>query len=113
MAHRQQHDNYAQPQQQYYDQGRPQQRQQQQYQNYDNHYDQQQYYDYDYGYDQGGNEQWNNGHYDQQQGGWGNAQQQGGYQDVNGYSRSAQPNQGRRHPPQDQYYQEEAYNEPY
>ncbi|RYO59861.1 hypothetical protein AA0113_g7305 [Alternaria arborescens] len=113
MAHRQQHDNYAQPQQQYYDQGRPQQRQQQQYQNYDNHYDQQQYYDYDYGYDQGGNEQWNNGHYDQQQGGWGNAQQQGGYKDVNGYSRSAQPNQGRRHPPQDQYYQEEAYNEPY
>ncbi|KAI4701034.1 hypothetical protein J4E89_010870 [Alternaria sp. Ai002NY15] len=112
MAHQQHYDHYAQPQQQqqYYDQGRPQQRQQQQYQNYDNQYDQQQYYDYDYGYDQGGHEQWNNGHYDQQ-GGWDNAQQHGGYQDVNGHSRPAQPDQRRRQPPQDQYYQEEAYSD--
>ncbi|XP_014560315.1 hypothetical protein COCVIDRAFT_34536 [Bipolaris victoriae FI3] len=102
MAYQQQYGNY--PQQ-------PQQRQRQQ-QGYDNHHDQQ--YDqqyYDYGYDQGGNQQWDNGHYDQ--GGWGNAQQHGGYQDMNGYSRQAPPNQGHRPPPQDQYYQDETYNDPY
>ncbi|KNG50196.1 sel1-like protein [Stemphylium lycopersici] len=110
MAHQQQYDNHAHPQPQYHDQGRPNQRQQ--LQSYDNHYDPQ--YDqqyYDYGYDQGGNAQWDNGHYDQ--GAWGNAQQHGGYQDVNEYARQAPPNQSRRPPPHGQYYQEEAYNEPY
>ncbi|KAF1944178.1 hypothetical protein EJ02DRAFT_482434 [Clathrospora elynae] len=111
----QQHGHHAQPQQQYHEQGRSQQRQQQQpgyNQQYDQQYDQQHY---DYGYDQGGHEQWDNGHYEQQ-GGWGNAQQHGGYQDANGYSRQApqsqgrgqpvQDHQGRRPPPQEQAYHE-------
>ncbi|KAF1830370.1 hypothetical protein BDW02DRAFT_104203 [Decorospora gaudefroyi] len=110
MAYQQQnqYEHYAQPHQQYYDQGEPQQRRRQQYQGYDSQYDQQYY---DYGYDHDGNEQWDNGYYEQQ-GGWGNAQaqQHGGYEDVNGCSRQAPPNQGRRPPPQDQYRQEEAYN---
>ncbi|RMZ74203.1 Chitin synthase regulatory factor 3 [Pyrenophora seminiperda CCB06] len=115
--------NYAHPQQQqqYQAAGRPSQRRQQpqqpqQYQGYENHYDQQ-YHDYDY--NQQGQEQWDNAHYDQQ-GGWGNAQQYDGYQDMNASYRQAPPQQGRRQPPpqqqqqqQQQYYQDETYNDPY
>ncbi|KAF2190479.1 hypothetical protein K469DRAFT_559942 [Zopfia rhizophila CBS 207.26] len=98
-----QYNNYQQPrQQQYYNQGTPQQVQQPA--GYNDQYD-------DYGYDQGQYEQWDDGYYNQQQGGgWGNGQQyQGGYNDMNGQVR--RPPQGRRPPPRDQYGQEPMYSE--